>query len=90
MGEKIAIIIISILTFLIVYFVSAKILLEVADDFKKGSKKRKILVTISIIPVINFTLLTIYGFILMFIISGMFFENFLIEIKKEFKDEENN
>ena len=90
MGEKIAIIIISILTFLITYFVSAKILLEVADDLKKGSKKRKILVTISIIPVINFTLLTIYGFILMFIISGMFFENFLIEIKKEFKDEENN
>ena len=87
MGEKIAIIIISILTFLVVYFIITKVMLEIAKDFERGSKKRKILTLISILPVINFIFFTIYGFIFAFIIVGKFCEDIIIDIKKEFKDE---
>lgn len=87
MGEKIAIIIISILTFLVVYFIITKVMLEIAKDFERSSKKRKILTLISILPVINFMFFTIYGFIFSFIIVGKFCEDIIIDIKKEFKDE---
>lgn len=85
MGETIALIIISTLISLVLYFFTAKIILEIANDFEQGSKKRKILVIIALIPIINTAFLTIYGFILLFIIAGMFFENFITDIKKEFK-----
>ena len=87
MGEKIAIIIISILTFLIVYFVTARIMLEISKDFERGSKTRKIVTVISVIPGVNFIFFTIYVFILMFIAAGKFCEDLIIDLKKEFKDE---
>lgn len=87
MGEKIAIIIISILTFLITYFVTTKVMLEIVKDFERGSKKRKILTLISILPVINFMFFIIYGFIFAFMVVGKFCEDIIIDIKKEFKDE---
>lgn len=90
MGEKIAIIIISILTFLITYFVTAKIMLEIVKDFERGSRKRKILILISILPVINFMFFTIYWFIFAFIVVGKFCEDIIIDIKEEFKNEKNN
>ena len=85
MGETIALIIISTLISLVLYFFTAKIILEIANDFKQGSRKRKMLVIIALIPIINTAFLTIYGFILLFIIASMFFENFITDIKKEFK-----
>lgn len=87
MGETIALIIISTLIFLVLYFFTAKIILEIANEFKYGSRKRKILVIISLIPIINTTFLTIYGFIFLFTVAVMFFKDFIIEIKKEFKNE---
>lgn len=87
MGEKIAIIIISILTFLVVYFVTARIMLEIAKDFERSSRTRKISTIISILPVINFMFFVIYGFIFAFIVVGKFCEDIIIDIKKEFKDE---
>lgn len=87
MGEKVAIITISTLIFIVLYFFTAKIILEIADDFKYGSRKRKILVIIALIPIINTALIVIYGVILLFIIAGMFFENFIKEVKEELKDE---
>ena len=82
MRETIALIIISTLIFLVLYFFTAKIILEIANDFKYGSRKRKMLVIIALIPIINTAFLTIYGFILLFIIASMFFENFITDIKK--------
>lgn len=87
MRETIVLIIISTLIFLVLYFFTAKIILEIANDFKYGSRKRKILVIIALIPIINTTLIVIYGVILLFIIAGMFFENFIKEVKEELKDE---
>lgn len=69
------------------YFFTAKIILEIANDFKYGSRKRKILVIIALIPIINTALIVIYGVILLFTIAGMFFENFIKEVKEELKDE---
>lgn len=87
MGETIALIIISTLIFLVLYFFTAKIILEIANEFKYGSRKRKILVIISLIPIINTAFLTIYGFIFLFTVAVMFLKDFIIEIKKEFKNE---
>lgn len=87
MGEKIAIIIISILTFLVVYFIITKVMLEIAKDFERGSRTRKISTLISILPVINFMFFVIYGFIFAFIVVGKFCEDIIIDIKKEFKNE---
>lgn len=87
MRETIALIIISTLIFLVLYFFTAKIILKIANDFKYGSRKRKILVIIALIPIINTALIVIYGVILLFIIAGMFFENFIKEVKEELKDE---
>jgi hypothetical protein len=87
MRETIALIIISTLIFLVLYFFTAKIILEISNDFKYGSRKRKILVIIALIPIINTALIVIYGVILLFIIAGMFFENFIKEVKEELKDE---
>ena len=87
MGEKIAIIIISTLAFLITYFITTKVMLEIAKDFERVSKKRKILTLISILPVINFMFFTIYVFIFAFIVVGKFCEDIIIDIKKEFKNE---
>lgn len=87
MEEKIAIITISILTFLITYFVTTKVMLEIAKNFERGSRKRKLLTLISILPVVNFMFFVIYGFIFAFIVVGKFCEDIVIDIKKEFKDE---
>lgn len=87
MVETIAIITISILTFLITYFVTTKVMLEIVKDFERGSRKRKILTLISILPIINFMFFTIYEFIFAFIVVGKFCEDIIIDIKKEFKDE---
>lgn len=87
MRETIVLIIISTLIFLVLYFFTAKIILEISNDFKYGSRKRKILVIIALIPIINTALIVIYGVILLFIIAGMFFENFIKEVKEELKDE---
>ena len=44
--------------------------------------EKKILVIISLIPIINTAFLTIYGFIFLFTVAVMFFKDFIIEIKK--------
>lgn len=90
MGETIAIIIISVLIFLLVYFVTAKIMLEIAKDFEIGSKTRKIATLVAIVPIVNFMFFVIYGFIFAFIVIGKFCEDIIIDIKKEFKDEKDN
>ena len=90
MGETIATIIISVLIFLLVYFVTAKIMLEIAKDFKIGSKTRKIATLVAIVPIVNFMFFVIYEFIFAFIVIGKFCEDIIIDIKKEFKDEKDN
>ena len=88
MGEKIAIIIISILSSILVYLTSAKITLEISKEFERSSRIRKILTVISVIPIINFILITIYGIILIFIITGKVCEDIIIDIKKGLKKDE--